>query len=354
MIKYKTKIKNGQLFVKAKISGFSPVEEVNDRELDVLTRKGIRGILKANHSKKNIIEYTGPAGVCLLDKLKKPVSKYEFFFIMEQIVDIVCKIKNNDLFLHNLILDLRYVFINETTKEMQFIYLPLISNHICVDVLGFMESIIYICIPDENQTADAISRYTRFLKQLGIFREDDIEKYIAKEEKMVLNSIKKYSAGQSGFMTDKPKDYYAHYEQQEDEATGLLGEDEATGLLWDEEEATGLLTEEEEEGTAMLRENQVRYPFIVRAQSDEKILIEKSIFRIGKEFNYVDYCVADNNAVSRSHVDIIIRGDRYFVMDLNSKNHTYINDEMIPAQDEVEIFDGDRLRLANEEFIFRT
>ena len=62
----------------------------------------------------------------------------------------------------------------------------------------------------------------------------------------------------------------------------------------------------------------------------------------------------ENKAVGRSHADIITRGQRYYVMDLNSKNRTFINGQAIPSQQEMEIMDGDCVRLANEEFIFHT
>ena len=38
---------------------------------------------------------------------------------------------------------------------------------------------------------------------------------------------------------------------------------------------------------------------------DERIVITKDIFKIGKEQSYVDYWVSDNSAVSRSHANII-------------------------------------------------
>ncbi len=38
-------------------------------------------------------------------------------------------------------------------------------------------------------------------------------------------------------------------------------------------------------------------------------------------------------------------------MDLDSMNKTYINGQIIPARQETEIYDGDSLKLANEEFI---
>ena len=94
------------------------------------------------------------------------------------------------------------------------------------------------------------------------------------------------------------------------------------------------------------------FPTLLRVLTNEKISVNKPVFRIGKEKSYVDYFVASNVAVSRSHADIITRGNKYYVKDLNSKNYTYVNDEMIPIQTEIEIKSGDRLRLGNEEFVF--
>lgn len=63
--------------------------------------------------------------------------------------------------------------------------------------------------------------------------------------------------------------------------------------------------------------------------------------------------INDNVLVSRSHADIICRNGRYYVLDLHSKNKTYINDKVLPIEHEMEIFSGDMLKLANEEFLFR-
>ena len=96
-----------------------------------------------------------------------------------------------------------------------------------------------------------------------------------------------------------------------------------------------------------------KYPILIRTLTEEIIRINKPVFRIGKEENCVDYIVTNNIAISRSHADIISRGDRYFVFDLRSKNKSYINNRVLPAEQEVEIFNGDVLKLANEEFLFQ-
>jgi len=374
-MKISAKTKDCRLLVKVKAS-FR--ESFDEKALDAFARTYLRGFLKPKLVKKNLIEYSGPVGISLYERLKKPMTKRDFLFVMEQIVVAVQKIHSNNLSLNRLLLDIRYCFINDVTKEIQFLYVPTekeLDNH---GVIAFMESIIYSVTPAAEKDTDFVSRFVYFLKGLKGFDPEKVEKFIAKEDRSVVNTIKKQNAGQSGFMTSKQKSYYDHYDRkeqddgedtdlldEEEEATGILDEedDEATGLLDSEEdeatgllddEATGLLTpEDEEEGTALLDEtSNVRFPSLFRVLTEETISINKPVFRIGKERSYVDYFVTNNNAVSRSHADIITRGSNYFVIDLNSKNHTYINDQMLPVQCETEIRDGDRLKLGNEEFIF--
>lgn len=343
MAKYKAKIRNSQLEVKAKLA-FK--ERVNEYQLDFFAGKYIRGLLKLQTKKKGAIEYYGPVGVSLSERLKKPLSKYDFLFIMEQIIDITQKLDANSLILGNVVWDIQYVYINETTRELQFIYLPLENNKTNINILEFMEQIIYAVKPMEEPDTEYVSRYVYFIKSLPTYDAGKIEKFINNEDKNVVNTIKRHNVGQSGFMTDKQASYYEHYDKknEDDEATGLLDtDDEATGLLISDDEATGLLNDENQ---------MVQYPSMYRLSTNETFSINKPVFRIGKERSYADYFVANNNMVSRSHADIISRNGRYFIVDLNSKNRTFINGIPIPAQQENELHDGDVVRLANEEFTF--
>ena len=102
------------------------------------------------------------------------------------------------------------------------------------------------------------------------------------------------------------------------------------------------------------QENQVAIPYLLRTKNSEKIMIEKSVFRIGKEKSYVDYFISDNATISRSHANIISKDDKYFLVDTNSTNHTYVDGQMIQSNSEVEITHGSKIRFADEEFEFRT
>lgn len=94
-------------------------------------------------------------------------------------------------------------------------------------------------------------------------------------------------------------------------------------------------------------------PHLIRTKNNEKINLDKPVFRIGKEKSYVDYFIGDNTAISRSHANFISRDGQYFVMDTNSTNHTYVNGVMIQSNVETQLSHGDKVRLANEDFEFK-
>jgi len=93
-------------------------------------------------------------------------------------------------------------------------------------------------------------------------------------------------------------------------------------------------------------------PCLTRVKTGERISINKPVFRIGKEKSYVDYFIADNTAISRSHANIHTENGEYFIEDTNSTNHTYLNGKLINSNVKTKLTNGDKVRLANEDFTF--
>ena len=93
-------------------------------------------------------------------------------------------------------------------------------------------------------------------------------------------------------------------------------------------------------------------PCLTRVKTGERISINKPVFRIGKEKSYVDYFIADNTAISRSHANIHTENGEYFIEDTNSTNHTYINGNLIASNVKTKLASGDKVKLANEDFTF--
>lgn len=359
LMKVKVKIKDCQLKVKVRLPFKT---HVNQHELEFFSSRLFRGFLRPKTVKRNTVTYYGPIGISLFDRLQKQITRVDFFFVMEQIVDAIQKLQKNSFLLDRVVWDVKYSYINEATKELQLIYLPLEEmNYQYGDVRKYVEDIAHLAKPVGDQDKDFVARFSYFLRSMSDFDANKVEDYIKHEEPNVVNIIKKHRTSRSGFITDCRKDYYDHYNSEDEERTELLVEEgNATELLEEAEnptdlladEETGLLEPDQDGATSLLIENNKHFPSLTRLETEEKIFINKPVFRIGKERSYVDYCVDNNEAISRSHADLITRGDRYFIMDLNSTNKTYVNDEQISAQYETEIFDGDRLRLGNEEFVF--
>ena len=92
---------------------------------------------------------------------------------------------------------------------------------------------------------------------------------------------------------------------------------------------------------------------LIRKKNGETANITKPLFIIGKERQKVDFCVPDNNSVSRNHANIVCKGGVYYVVDKNSTNYTFVNGNKLNPNQEVKLNSGDKIKLADEEFEFR-
>ena len=57
--------------------------------------------------------------------------------------------------------------------------------------------------------------------------------------------------------------------------------------------------------------------------------------------------------VSRVHARIRFSEGEYYIMDLNSRNGTFVNGELLPGGEEVKISDGDGISFADAVYRFR-
>ena len=94
--------------------------------------------------------------------------------------------------------------------------------------------------------------------------------------------------------------------------------------------------------------------YLIRLKNNERIPITGNVFCIGKERSTVNYFISDNPAISRNHATIAFMINKYFIIDNNSTNHTFVDGKQIPTNFEVEIYNNMKIRLANEEFEFHS
>ncbi len=94
-------------------------------------------------------------------------------------------------------------------------------------------------------------------------------------------------------------------------------------------------------------------PYLLRETTGERTVITKAVFKIGKASRGVDYHVGGNGAISRQHALILKKGDDYYLKDNKSTNHTYLGDRMLEEDEEVLLKNNSRIRLGDEDFIFK-
>ncbi len=308
-------------------------ERINETELSQLARIKPCGIMHVTKTKKDSVIYTCPANINLTDRLKKAISKYDFFFMIEQIVIMVEDVYNNGLNVNSVRFNMDDVYINEMTKEMYFIYFPIVGGQESADIVGFIENIIYTMTPVINEDTNYISRFMYYVRSFHGFNGNAIEKYISREERAVVNVLK-----------NKAVTMQQQTMQQQIMQQVMQGSMDGTTVLSDD----GISVQQ------IQQMQPVNYHFasLTRQVTGEKIELGKPSFVLGKNPEKSDYAVADNTNISRVHAVITMRNGRYYVMDQNSTNGTFINGRIIKAGQETEILPGDCLMLANEEFIF--
>ncbi len=317
-------------------------ERINETELSQLARIKPCGIMHVTKTKKDSVIYTCPANINLTDRLKKAVSKYDFFFMIEQIVIMVEDVYNNGLNVNSVRFNMDDVYINEMTKEMYFIYFPIVRGQESADIVGFIENIIYTMTPVINEDTNYISRFMYYVRSFHGFNGNAIEKYISREERAVVNVLKNKAVTMQQTMQQQIMQQQTMQQQIMQQV--MQGSMDGTTVLSDD----GISVQQ------IQQMQPVNYHFasLTRQVTGEKIELGKPSFVLGKNPEKSDYAVADNTNISRVHAVITMRNGRYYVMDQNSTNGTFINGRIIKAGQETEILPGDCLMLANEEFIF--
>ena len=93
-------------------------------------------------------------------------------------------------------------------------------------------------------------------------------------------------------------------------------------------------------------------PYLIRVSTEERIMLNKAVFKIGKATRGVDYTVGGNGAISRQHAFIIQKDGVCYIKDNKSTNHTYVNGKRVEDGVEEILTHDSIVRLGDEEFTF--
>ena len=374
-IKLANKLGLSQLIIKS-LKG----QQVSENEVYAINANKVPGLLhldvvQKGSSFKLIYNITG--FISLKEFLKTPLNKQLFAQILQNILANLKAVESAYFNQQYLLMDINQVYVNPNTQHIYFTYVPILMFESGTSLREFLLGIIqhgtfapgednsyvrdYITILNSgiNFSVFELEEYINKLLGQKTTRAQDIECPQCKTKlKKGTNYCHACGAKVSGNTGNTGKGVYdpladtkgKEIEETIEEEEVVVRKDNTQGLS----DGTTVLGADPG-GTTVLGSEELytpSYPYLIREKTNEKISVNKPSFRIGSERKYVDYWVNDNSTVSRSHADIITREKRYFIIDLNSTNKTYVDGRAIAAHKEVELFSGTKVRLSNEDFTF--
>ena len=139
----------------------------------------------------------------------------------------------------------------------------------------------------------------------------------------------------------------------EEEKTEPAPAEEAEEEVYDGEDATVLLSDPDEydgeDATVLLAQEIIFTAYVERKSTGEKVCIDKERFIIGKSSS-ADYVIKDDKTISRKHAAISKTADGYYLEDLGSSNHTFVDGTQITEP--VKLINHTMFQLSKEEFEF--
>lgn len=310
---------------------------VNERELLIFEKNLLPGFFHPKVEGKHKIIYTAPKSIPLSEYIEKNLTIHIFYNVLAQIVEIVKKTDEYKLYVYNLILDKRLIFVKEITSELYFLYEPLLDRNNCTNLFSFLEDFVRNLKPDDKTVEFERQRFLIFLKNPQIHRIEDVEQFIEQAYPQIYQQINRSNQGKNSAMRNYQTAEDSSNSQSEGETTLLTKEGEGTTLL-------------EEEGTTLLDSGRPEAA-LFRCSTGITTNIAKDVFTIGKAAEN-DLCIADNKTISRNHARILCSGNGFSIQDMNSTNHTYLNGRRLEGGKEELLQNGDKIQLSNEEFEF--
>lgn len=378
-------------------------QQISEREYYAVSNGQIPGLLRAELVKKSNnfkLVYNISGYISLREFLFNPLNKQSFAKLLSNILKNLKSMQEAFFNQQYVLLDMNTVMVNPATQTVYFVYVPIAFFESETNLKDFLLSIIEGCsfVPGEN--TDYVKDYIRILNNGINFSVFDLEEYIkglSGKKTPSVGNVKKCpkcngkveaninfcpvcgmkvnglvfdrsntvynpavvskEAPSKPVVPPEPKrihppiqqtpPQYASDQQSQFAQSALVNKENSyySGTV-----ASSYIPETKRE-TPVANFSQIQ-GFMVRVKTGERININSSCFKIGKDSVNSDYCISDNNAVSRSHAIIKAENNKFFVADLNSTNKTYLNGAPIYPNTDIELNNGAKLKFANEDFIF--
>lgn len=295
--------------------------------------------------KNNVITYNISAYSTLEFYLSCILSKEQFAELLLQCIDLFRQMRCVYLNYKNLVLDFDQVYILLADRSVHFIYLPLVNSKREASIPDFFRKLIQKASRSTYEQVSFLESCLAWLDRPASFTLEEFETFIRGGQQ----DPEPQAAPVRPESHPQPKQEDRVYHPPVAAPAAWTPPVPVQGGTTPLAQPVG--------GTVVLAEEQPPAPptprfYLTRVSTGERVEITSSPFLVGTEAGSVAYFVSGNGAVSRRHAEFSIADGCCAVMDRKSTNKTYVNDCALTPFVPQPLADGDRLRLANENFTF--
>lgn len=207
---------------------------------------------------------------------------------------LIDKLESKYMQKNNLVLNMNYVFYNPKVKKIKYIYLPLIQIEKKDETLDFLRNLPYYVVFTRSENADYVTKYLSYFKEKINFSMYEFKELIKK----ISSTEKKESVQEYG----------------------------------------------------NIKEKKLKFAQLLDMDTGEKIDIVSQKYVIGK--NEDCDLVVNSTHISRHHAYISYVDGIYYLVDMGSTNHTYIDGEELERGIPVELHNGMQVKFADKMYKF--
>lgn len=342
----------------------------NDYRLQMVMKNHIDGIMPLAIEQINneyLVRYNVSSKIKLSDVYRrKQMSGKELYCFIKDIKVVIEKMNEYLLDINNIVFDVDLIYFNSQTGRYEFCYVPKAQGEFQMKIRDLFDKLLeYIDHNDmeavkiaygiQQLTLDmdftiqdilrcAYENMEQLKEEKQSFQSEDIKIEIdTKEEEHKKKGV--FEIIQELF--GKRKKYKTADEIEENEY--LQDCLEETLLVAEETEPYNL----KEEETTLLTNPLIAASPVLKAIGTENPIKIKPVefpYIIGKSQYSCNFCI-DSAVVSRVHMRIVEELNDYYIEDLNSTNGTFINGEKLTSHSLQPIHTGDKVTIANIDFI---
>lgn len=153
-------------------------EKLLNEECALIQNKRPKGLMSLQSAEGKKIVMVAPANLPLSQYLASGISRQEFFDVLIKLVNVLRSVATNKLSLGNLCLEADNIFVNYATKELFFVYCPMVGNGLDGSLATIMGEIV--CKTNFRMPADMVlkQKFTVFVNNPSNVNTQKLEEFI--------------------------------------------------------------------------------------------------------------------------------------------------------------------------------